>query len=388
MAEAVQVDDAQATGHISGIPVRNLWLLMLYASDLFRQLGATNVSIEENPDEIADLVAEVLAHVIERRLRRNLSLGYRSREAALSRVRGHIDVLATERRLLLARGKVACRFDDLTVNTPRNRFARAALVAIARVVRRTDLAVRCTSLANSLKQLGVSGERPTLPELSTDRLGRHDSDDRSMIAAAKLAFDLALPTEMSGRDALLSPDREIMWIRRLYERAIGGFYRVVLEPRGWRVDGGQFLNWSVEEETSGVARILPSMKTDIVLEHDPTEHRVVIDTKFTSILTAGWYREETLKSGYIYQIYTYLRSQECPGDPWSEHSSGLLLHPCVGEMIDEIALIQGHAIRFATVDLAATAAEIREQLLHVVQSGWLGVVSGASGGTHPDGVFS
>ena len=46
----------------------------------------------------------------------------------------------------------------------------------------------------------------------------------------------------------------------------------------------------------------------------PSGRRIVIDTKFTSIVTAGWYREETLRSGYVYQIYAYLRSQVGRGD--------------------------------------------------------------------------
>ena len=105
-------------GYVGRIPVRNLWLLMLYASDLFRSHGKGGAGLEENPDDLPDLVAEILAHTVEERQRRRLSLGYRTREAALNRVRGRIDLLATERRRLLSRGLVACRFDELTIDTP------------------------------------------------------------------------------------------------------------------------------------------------------------------------------------------------------------------------------------------------------------------------------
>ena len=64
---------------IGKIPVRNLWLLMLYASDLYRQIGTAKISVEDNPDEIADLVAEILCYQIERRLMRNLSYGYQQK---------------------------------------------------------------------------------------------------------------------------------------------------------------------------------------------------------------------------------------------------------------------------------------------------------------------
>lgn len=91
-----------------------------------------------NPDEIADLVARLLAQAVEERQRRQLSLGYRPRSADLSRVRGRIDVLRTERRQLIARGAVACRFVELSVDTPRNRFVRGALKAVARLVSNPD----------------------------------------------------------------------------------------------------------------------------------------------------------------------------------------------------------------------------------------------------------
>jgi 5-methylcytosine-specific restriction enzyme subunit McrC len=364
-AVAVQVENlsVDAEGYIGRIPLRNLWLLMLYASDLFRSRGIGNVGLEDNPDDLPDLVAEILAHAVEVRQRRRLRLGYRSRDAVLNRVRGRIDLLNTERHQLLDRGLVACRFDELTIDTHRNRFVRAALETISRVARRKDVAHRCRSLANAMKNMGVSGDAPSRTEMSTDRFGRNDADERFMVAAAKLAFDLALPTETAGMNVLTLPDREVTWVRRLFEKAVGGFYDVVLQPQGWRVRCAGTLSWQVEEKTSGIDKIMPAMRTDVVLDHPPTGRRIIIDTKFTSIVTKGWYREETLRSGYVYQIYAYLRSQVGRGDPLADCASGLLLHPSVGEAVDETVIIQGHRIRFATVDLTASPAEIRSQLL-------------------------
>lgn len=363
VAEQVDSASASAEGFIGRIPVRNLWLLMLYASDLFRTRGIGKVGLEDSPDDLPDLVAEILAHAVEVRQRRRLSMGYRSRDAVINRVRGRINVLATERHQLLDRGLVACRFHELTIDTPRNRFVRIALESVSRIVRRKDIAHRCRSLASGMKSMGVSGEVPTRAQMSTDLFGRNDADDRFMVAAAKLAFDLALPTEASGMNVLSSPDREATWVRRLFERAVGGFYDVVLSPHGWRVMRGGAMGWQVEQKTAGIDKILPTMRTDVVLDHPPTGRRIVIDTKFTSIVTSGWYREETLRSGYLYQIYAYLRSQVGRGDALADCASGLLLHPAVGQSVDEMVVIQGHQIRFATVDLMGSQSDIREQLM-------------------------
>jgi len=352
-------------GFIGRIPVRNLWLLMLYASDLFREIGTGAVTMETAPEELPDLVAEILAHAVEVRNRRRLNLGFRSRDAVVNRVRGRINMLNTERHQLLDRGLVACRFEELTIDTPRNRFVRAALETVSNIVLDRALAHRCRALASTMKALGVSGVAPTRAQMSTDRIGRNDADDSVMVAAARLAFDLALPTEMAGTNALYLPDREQMWVRTLFEKAVGGFYAVVLEPKGWRVQRGHTLNWNVEGKTSGIDKILPMMRTDVVLESPCPSRRIVIDTKFTSIVTAGWYRNESLRSAYVYQIYAYLRSQVGRGDPRADTASGLLLHPAIGQTVDETVVLHGHHIRFATVDLTAASNDIRDQLLRL-----------------------
>jgi 5-methylcytosine-specific restriction enzyme subunit McrC len=166
-----------------------------------------------------------------------------------------------------------------------------------------------------------------------------------------------------GANALFSPDREETWVRRLFERAVGGFYQVVLSPQEWQVRCGTVLDWMIEQKTAGIDQILPTMHTDIVLDYLASLRRTVIDTKFTSIVTSGWHREETLRSAYVYQIYAYLRSQAGRGDLWADSAGGLLLHPSVGAEVDETVVIQGHAIRFATVDLTASTSSIRSRLL-------------------------
>ena len=354
-------------GYVGRIPIRNLWLLMFYASDLFESHGSGNTAFEENPDDIPNLIAEILAHAVEQRQRRHLNVGYRPRHDVTHRVRGRVDVLTTECRRLLLQGRVACRFEELSIDTLRNRYVRAALERISRIAKDDDAAIRCRTLATLMKTIGVGGVPPTRAVITADRFGRHDADDRLMVAAAKLAFDLALPNEESGNSALPLPDRDERRIRKLFERAIGGFYKVVLGSHGWRVLRGRTLHWRLEYETSDIARILPNMRTDIELEQRSTLRRIIIDTKFNSILTSGWYRDETLRSGYLYQMYSYLQSQSGCGDPVADHAEGLLLHPCTGPSIDEAVVIQGHPIRFATVDLSRSSSSIRDRLLDVIQ---------------------
>jgi len=343
--------------------LRNIWLLMLYASDIARFAGRFDAWVEEDLDDLPDLVGWLLSREVERRMRRNLSRGYRHREAVLTRVRGRIDLLITATEQLLDRGAVACRFDELTLDTPRNRFVRTALDRIERLVTNRDLANRCRSLSRDLGRAGVSGLLPSRADLARDQIARNNAEDRFMLALARLAFDLALPTEEAGSIPLPSPDRDEHWVRRLFEKAVAGFYAVELGPAGWGVHSGNVLHWPVTSPSEGIKAILPTMKTDIILDA-PDGLRIVIDTKFTAIVSKSWYRDESLKTGYLYQIYAYLRSQERPDDstsPWNS-AAGILLHPAIDKGFDEKVTIQGHQVRFTTVDLSERPQAIRRVL--------------------------
>jgi 5-methylcytosine-specific restriction enzyme subunit McrC len=361
MTEAAPLLDAARPMTGGRIPVRNLWLLLLYASDLACFGDRFDAAVEESPD-LPDLIARLLCSAVEHRLRRNLSRGYRRVEAVMSRVRGRIDLLKTESEMLLLRGKVACRFEEHTIDTPRNRLVRSALDALSSRLTEPDLAHRCRIVAGDLGRLGVSGVRPSRASIVSDQIGRHDADDRLMVELARLVFDLMLPTEDAGDYTLTRAERDDILIRKLFEKAVGNFYAAELrDADGWRVWRGKRFDWPVEDQTPGMAAILPGMKTDIILENWKQNRRTVIDTKFTGILTRTPYRENVLKSDYLYQMYAYLRSQEGKDD-LSGTAEGWLLHPAFGATIDETVRIQSHNIRFVTIDLMQPIAEILRAL--------------------------
>ena len=352
---------------IGKIPVRNLYLLMLYASDLYRECGRAWTAVEDNPDDIPDLVGEILCGCVERRLRHSLNYGYETFREELTRVRGRIDFLRTYRHNLLAKGRVACVYEDMVVDTVRNRLVRTALEKMAALAKRQDLACCCSTLASTMRRMGVVGPCPTRNDISLERFGRHDAEDVPMVTAARLALELALPTEDQGTHLLPVPEREIHWVRRLFERGIAGLYAAAL-GKDWDVVHGERLKWPVTDCSPGMRAILPGMVTDIVLTNRGQGRRIVIDTKFNALLTRGSYEKEILRSAYIYQMYAYLRSQEGRGTLY-DTAEGILLHPSVEERIDEHFAFQGHRMRFVTVDLAASARDIRKRLLQIICEG-------------------
>ena len=355
-------DGAQILHSASGIPIRNVWLLFLYASELTRFQGYFSAEVEESPN-LKSLIARLLCHAVGGRLRRGLSFHHQQREDVLDRVRGRIDVLKSFSQGLFERGKVACRYNDLTPNTPRNRFTRGALIRLSDDLGdgQADLARWCQALAGAMLRAGVRGDLPSRAELAADQIARHESDDQLMISLSRAVFDLVLPTESEGRHLLLETSRSDIVFHKLYEKAVGNFFKVNLSRSdGWDVRAGEMYDWNVECGSSGIDAYMPKMISDIALKNVREGRKIVIDTKFTKIHSHRY--SDRFKSTHIYQMYAYLRSQERADDPLSLTSEGILLYPTVDHEVDETAVIQGHHIRFATVDLAQPSNDIEERL--------------------------
>lgn len=346
------------------IPLRNIWILFLYAADLAQLRDRFERDVERAQD-LPDLVGRLLAHVVEERLRGNLSRGYRTRAAVLPRVRGRIDMLATEAGQPMERGQIACRYEEHVMDTPRNRLVRAALERLAARISSKETAHRCRGLAADFSRLGVSAGRPLRAELGIDQIDRNESADRMMVALSRMIFDGTILTETQGTVLQPSDKTTEHLIRRLFERAVGNALRMKLEPLGWHIAQGRRIAWPVAMATPNLSEILPGMQTDIEMNQAASGRRVVIDTKFTSILTSSNYRQQILKSGYLYQMYTYLRTQEDLSEPSSMTAEGLFLHPQAGGSVNETMIVQGHPISFRTIDLTAPAIQFEAQLYSV-----------------------
>lgn len=347
------------------IPLRNIWLLFLYAADLVRFNDARTVQTEKARD-LPELVARLLVRVVQDRMRRNLSRGYQNRHAVLPRVRGRIDVLDTMAKRRLEQGRVSCRFDEHTMDTPRNRLVRAALTYLSHSVREPSIAHDCSSLSLTLGRVGVSANKPSRAEMTADQISRNETADLLMVGLAQMVFNTLIPSEHEGMTHAVAPDSDVYLLRRLFEKAVSNALRIQLQPLGWQVRHGRQLNWPVTAGSAVISAHLPKMETDIELLHMGSMRKVVIDTKFTQIFGATQYRENVLRSGYLYQLYAYLRTQEDSLLVSGVRSEGMLLHPQIGQALDEHIDIQGHRMRFKTIDLTSSAEDFEKQLLGIV----------------------
>jgi 5-methylcytosine-specific restriction enzyme subunit McrC len=348
------------------IPVRNAWYLLLYAWDLAAWQGAFQGEIDESPN-LRALLARILIQASRDLMREQLGREFRTTTREIASLRGKIDIAASLKRNGLQRGRLTCRFDELGIDTPRNRILKASL---ERLLADADLEVggtpvQAVALRHDLKVTirmmdGVRSTRLSGSDFSRLQLGRNDARYRLPLAICSLLHFGRMPTEAEGDHLIASLLRDEMAFSQLFERFVRHFYRQHLSDCVVR---SEVMYWPVETASP----LMPRMQTDTSIERGGgTPVRVVLDTKYyRSHLMASHHDSKTrFHSTNLYQMYAYLRTQE---DKSTVHrvAAGVLLYPTTSEHTNEVLWMQGHAIRVTTIDLSRPWMEIDEQLMQL-----------------------
>lgn len=146
---------------------------------------------------------------------------------------------------------------------------------------------------------------------------------------------------------------------RLYEKFILEYYRK--EHPEIRASASQ-IPWDTDD---GNREMLPIMQSDIMLKQ--ADKTLVIDAKYYSHTTQKQYDVNTLHSGNLYQIYTYVKNLDTDK---SGKVSGMLLYAKTDEMLlpNNNYRMGGNEISVKTLDLDCDFLEIRRQLDGIVSS--------------------
>jgi 5-methylcytosine-specific restriction enzyme subunit McrC len=347
------------------IPIRNVWYLLLYAWDLGRWRDRWSSQVEAAPN-LLGLLARILADSVQSLLRRQLGREFHTETAEIRGLRGKIHLSASVRDRSFASGRAVCSFATLGVDTLRNQILKSTLQRLLHD-QRLELgathekvqAIRQEIWAALQHMQGVTLIRIQGSDFSRLRLGQNSRAYELPMAICGLIHRLELPTESEGDVVTQTLLREETVFWKLFENFARNFYRTHLRECSVRRER---LSWFDELGNT----LVPGMETDITLEREvEPRRRVVIDTKYYgSHLTPGVYGRETFLSGHLYQLYTYLRTQEDRGATYRD-AAGVLLYPCVERPADEAMKVQGHVMWISTIDLATPWQQIEERLLLV-----------------------
>jgi len=349
-----------------GIPIRNLWYMLLYGwgAPPLARLGDFQ-DIEEAPTLDA-LLASVLIKLVQQRLRIGLGRNYIQENHCLNGIRGRIRFTDSLKHQAFENGQAFCEFDKYSLNVPKNQIVRSTLYRLLQVGqfgvdhhKASELRQNIRRVINIMEGIDLIELKPVI--IRRQQLGRNDQDYMLMMAICELILERQMPIHLAGDSRLPSIDSASLIMYKIYENFVAGFYEYHLMD--WSVARQSYMSW---HETSQ-NKYLPGMQPDLVMVKKKTGKRIVLDTKFTveSLAIDNW-GGASFVSSHLYQMYTYLKTQEHLSE---QHrlATGILLYPTAKEgHISEKIMLQGQTIRIETVDLTAPWQDIERSLLDLI----------------------
>jgi 5-methylcytosine-specific restriction enzyme subunit McrC len=186
-------------------------------------------------------------------------------------------------------------------------------------------------------------------------LHRNNQHYQFLLNVCQFIWENALLHEGKSEKQFQDFSRNHQKMAHLFENFVKNFYRK--EIQGSRVRSELFY-WPAEGERTD---FLPKMITDISLEF--SNKKVIMDTKFYMDMFGEQWNKETVRSGHLYQLFSYLTNDEYHS---GSKASGILLYPKVHKTIDLHYQIHGFNVKICTVDLNKPWEKIHERLMEIV----------------------
>ena len=244
--------------------------------------------LDTQREDLLEVLVRLFADRLLAAVRRGLPQRYRPREEDLPLLRGKLDVRRQIARHAVRADRLACRFDELSVDTPFNRVLKAAVRRLAPLTRSAENQRKLAELAARFEFVGDSSD----PLRERVFLDRTNSAFHRLHGFACLFLGGDWQNTTSGNQqgfALLFPMNE------LFEEFVGRSMRVALAPRSVR------LQHAGEHALDRPQGPLFTLKPDIVVDGD-----IVIDTKWKKLLPdepkAGVHQSD------VYQMLAYARA--------------------------------------------------------------------------------
>lgn len=348
-----------------GIPVRNVWHMLLYAWNVPLVMPQVSMGDVESAPTLDALFARVLMNMIQQRMRIGLGRGYVPASKTLRSVRGRVDFAESIKRQTFDHGEANCDFQEYSVNEPRNQILRSTLMRLVHTGVFGSNATEADAVRHRLRWLsrslhGVDLIEPDLESIRRLVLAQNDNDYRLMLSICEMIVMRQMPMDTEGTNIIPTMDRETWILHRIYERFVANFYRMHLQS--WDVSAQKRLHWHAQDSNEH----LPIMVPDLILQEQTSRRVIMLDTKFTaSSLVENQWGKAVYDSSHLYQLYAYLRSQEQVSAEYRV-AEGILLYPKVHARISEQVALQGHIIRIKSVDLASEWPDVERQLVEVV----------------------
>ncbi len=281
------------------IPVKNIYYMLSYAFQVLKQDNYRYMETEEFGN-IYNLFAAILSTGIGQQLKQGLYREYIARNEDLPTLRGKIDMARTIRNKMARRRVLACEYDELSANNLLNQILKTTVLLL---LKRVDVEQKHKDALK--KEMLFFSEVDTIDLRSVSwksiRFHRNNQTYRMLINLCQLVAEGMLLSQDEGKEWLASFD-DNQFMHRLYEKFILEYYR---KEHPQLSPSPSHIKWATEEGIQDA--LLPTMLSDITL----TSHNrvLIIDAKYYGHTLLTHYEKTSIRSGHLYQIFTYVKNK-------------------------------------------------------------------------------
>ena len=339
-----------------GILIQNIYYMLSYAFQELRKNNYENIS-KEDFEHIQDLFAEILYKGIAFQLKQGLYREYIERCDTLSVLRGKLDINETIRNRFHHKQVLSCEYDELSENNTFNQILKTTSEIL---IRDKVVSVKRKKQLKSLMPFfeDVASIDPFTIHWNMLRYQRGNQTYKMLMNICYFVLDGMLLTTESGPYKMINFSEEHM--SRLFEKFVLEYYRYHHKELSAHPC---HIHWDITNPDEAVIDLLPQMKTDVTLKKGG--RTLIIDTKYYRRAIQQLFDKQTIHSGNMYQIYSYVKNYDKDN---SGLVSGMLLYARTQEEISPNmdAFFGSNHIWVRTLDLNQDFKIISEQLNNII----------------------
>ena len=334
------------------IRIQNIYYMLAYAFQVLHEQGYKDVATEDF-ENTAELLSAILCRGVSIQIKRGLCRQYITNEEPLGSPRGKIEIGESIKTQAIRKKQLVCAYDEFSVDAYTNRIIKTTMELLLRASISKTRKKELRKLLIFFDGVSVMDTHNINWDIQYDR---NNQTYRMIIEVCHLVIKGLLQTSADGSTRIMDyADDQTM--AKLYEKFILGYFqRKHTDIKAYSPQ----IAWQV---TDGYSALLPTMQSDIVISNKKTKKTLIIDAKYYShnMQMKAPYMTQTLHSGNLYQIFTYVKNWNAAPD---ETISGMLLYARTDDAIqpDNDYQMSGNQISVKTLDLNCEFAVIAAQL--------------------------
>ena len=331
------------------IKIKNIYYMLSYAFYSLNDDKYNKIQTEEF-ENTSELFAEILAIGVAKQIKQGLVKDYIDVTETTSSIRGKIEITDSINSQVFLKKQLTCTYDEFSVNCYLNQILKSTM----NLLLKSDIS---TSRKKKLKNILRYFSEVDLIDLKDVnwkiRFDRNNQNYRMLIGVCYLISKGLLQTTKKGDVKLMNfLDDQLM--SRLYEKFILNYYKK--EHPSINANASQ-IKWQLDD---GEDYLLPRMQSDIMLEY--LDKVLIIDAKYYKNTLQSYYGVNTIHSGNLYQVFTYVKNKQI--EVPDGEVSGMLLYARTDEELlpNNTYKMSGNSISVKTLDLNQDLKLIKEQL--------------------------